>query len=189
MKLQPSYLLHETCDIVNFIVDDEPRVFDHVMGLNLLACVVFHTALLRCECVFILHVLTLTFFPHLHSLSVASVLNSVETSAQVLPVIFQLEAVFLVLLLLHPTRLVQFQSSRHTISTSPPVTRNDRIHSLEPNQPISAEFTLHTASDVSNSSQSESRAEHRETAKRHTHVISTLASRYTTLKVLNTEKS
>ncbi len=189
MKLQPSYLLHETCDIVNFIVDDEPCVFAHVMDLNLLECVTFHAAvLLRRACVFILHVLVLSFhwalsfFPHIHAVSVASLLEL--SGNQCLGFISNCLARSC--FLIHLTCPVQFLSSRHTIS--PPVTRNDPIHSLEPNQPISTQLTRHTASDGSSSSQSESRADHHETTKRHTHVTRTLVSRsrYTTPKVLNT---
>lgn len=173
-----TYLLHETCDIVNVIVDDEPCVFAHVMDFNLLACVIFHAAvLLRRACVFFLHVLVLSvhwargIFPHIHAVSVASLLEFGGN---------QCLGFSSKLFLIHLTCPVQFLSSRLTIS--PPVTRNYPIHSLEPNQPISAQFTRHTPSDGATSSQSESRADHHETTKRHTHVTRTLVSRsrYTT---------
>lgn len=136
MRLQPSYLLHETCDIVNFLVDDEPCVFAHVMGLNLLEWVTFHAAvLLRRARAVLLHVLVLSshralsLFPHIHAASVASLLEL--SGNQCLGFISNVLARSC--FLIHLTCPAQFLSSRHTIS--PPVTRmTQSIHSNRTSQ-------------------------------------------------------
>lgn len=67
MLIAASHLLHETCYIVNFIVDNEPCVSAHIMGLNLLTRVVFRIAPIRHVVLFHFRV---SFFTHLHLLSV-----------------------------------------------------------------------------------------------------------------------
>lgn len=67
LLLEASYLLHETCDIVNFIVDNEPCVSAHIMGLNLLSRVILHIVSFQCAVTLSLRV---SFFTHLYLISV-----------------------------------------------------------------------------------------------------------------------
>lgn len=178
MKRQPSYLLHETCDIVNFIMDYEPCVFAHVMDLDLLACVILHAAVLRRARIFVLHVLVLSshwalsFFPHIHAVSVATLLDF----SQLLPSSLEL-------FLTHLTCPGQFLSSRRTIW--PPVTRNYPIRSLEPNQPISARLCKLPETDPVTANQNQEQIITRppNVTRMITH---TSVSSYATPKVLNT---